>query len=201
MRYLIPLVLTVLADSSASAQQTSRSHGFLDVRYASHTSLTLYAGYDVGGPVLLAGMVQNPRTEYRELVAGAARPLGGGRVSATIALAGAFATDGWYGQLYLLPSLTLGPVELSGLLLAYAPLEDAGARQFYVNPVSAFLRIAPRLRAGGSYTLATQAGSATRQTTGPALQIAMPDWTATLSVLAGLGDATDELRIGINARM
>lgn len=202
MRNLIRILLcTVGATSSAAAQQSPRSNGFIDFRYASHTSLTLYGGYDLGGPLLLVGMVQNPRTEYREIVGGVARPVGGGRASATIAIAGAYASDGWYAQLYVLPALSLGPVSVSGLLLAYEALEEEGARQFYVNPLSVLVPVAPRVRLGGSYVLATQAGTASKHSAGPTLQFSTAAWTATLSGLIGIGATTNEVRMGINARL
>ena len=197
---LVPALLA-LTTSLAAGQQDPRSAGFIDFRYASHTSLTLYGGYDIGGTMMVIGMVQNPRTEYRETVAGAAWPVHVGHASATVALAGAYASDGWYGQVYLLPAYTLGPIALSGLLEAYAPLEDEGARQFYLNPIKALVPVAHRLHVGASYTLATQAGSPTRQSVGPTLQIGMPGWTATLTALAGVGETTSEVRVGIRAAL
>jgi hypothetical protein len=195
------LLLAACASASAAAQEASRSSGFIDFRYASHTSLSLYGGYDVGGPLLLVGMVQNPRSEYREIIGGVARPVGGGSAAATIALTGAYASDGWYGQLYLLPAIALGPVTVSGLVQFYEPLEREGARQFYLNPISGLIAVAGRMRIGASYTLATQAGTESRQTAGPTLQLSTAGWTASLSVLAGIADAATEVRMGINARL
>jgi len=128
----VAVLLAVLTAPSPAMGQTRTSGGFIDFRYASHTSLTLFGGYQVtgAGDMLLVGMLQNPRTEYREIVAGVARPLGARPWSATIALAGAYASDGWYGQLYLFPALTLAPVAVGGVVLAYEPLEREGARSF-----------------------------------------------------------------------
>lgn len=202
MQKLIPVVLLAAGVTApAAAQQSVRSNGFIDVRYATHTSLTLYGGYDLGGPLLLVGMVQNPRTEYREVVAGMARPVGGGRASATIAMAGAYASDGWYAQVYVMPSVRLGPVSVRGLLLAYEALEERGARQFYVNPMSVLAPVAPRIHLGASYVLAVQAGTRSRHSAGPTLQLSTAAWTATVSTLVGIGATTNELRAGINARL
>lgn len=192
------IVLLVAAPSLAMAQ-ARQSVGFIDFRYASHTSLTLFGGYQIGGTTLLAGMVQNPRTEYREVVAGVARPIGSQRWSATIAVAGAYASDGWYGQLHVLPAIRLAPVGISGVLLAYEPLEREGARQFHVNPISALVPISSRVQLGAAYSLAVVRGIATRQSAGPSVQMSISRWLVSVTALAGFGRSAGEVRIGMIA--
>lgn len=192
-------LLAVLASSRAHAQQGSRSDGFVDFRYASRSSLALFGGYQSGSTLLIVGMVQNPRTEYREIVAGAARTLGGGPASVTVALAGADASDGVYGQLYLLPSVAAGPVVVSGLVQVYTPLDSDGAAQFYINPVRALVPVGGRVSIGPSYALATQTGTDPRHSAGPAIQLNMPNWSATLTAFAGLGRDPGEVWMSIHA--
>lgn len=192
-------LFALLAPFSAEAQQGSRSDGFVDFRYASRSSLALFGGYQAGSTLLIVGMVQNPRTEYREIVAGAARTLSTGAASMTVALAGADASDGVYGQLYLLPSLTAGPVAFSGLVQVYTPLDSEGAAQFYINPVRALVPVAGRVSVGPSYALATQTGTDPRHSAGPAIQLSMPNWTATLTAFAGLGRNPGEVWMSIHA--
>lgn len=194
LRSLI-LLLAIGSPAQIAAQSEPTSAGFIDVRYATHTSLTLYAGFNVGTTLLIAGMVRNPRSDYSEIVGGVARDVGA-RTSARVAIAGAYASDGWYAQLYVLPSTTVGPVKLSGLLLGYLPLDSRGARQFYVNPLSAAVPVSGRLALGGSYTLGTQAGLAAVQRAGPMLQLATSRFTMNAILLGGINGAADELRVG-----
>jgi hypothetical protein len=193
---IIPtLILLVLTGATALAQQSPRPEGFIDFRYASRTSLTLFAGYQSGGTVLLAGMVQNPRTDYREVVAGLGRPIGSGAKTATIVLAGAYASDGWYGQLYLVPALRFRRLVISGVLLAYEPLERQGTRQLHVNPINALVVIRPDIHFGISYTLAAPEGGVARHAAGPSVRIITNGWSASLTGLGGFGPNTGEVRM------
>jgi hypothetical protein len=68
------------ASGPAAAQIAEPSFGpnFLSFRYASRTSLSLYAAYGQGNLLLFAGTVQNPRSGYRERRAGWVSMFGSG---------------------------------------------------------------------------------------------------------------------------
>jgi hypothetical protein len=201
-RYPI-LILTFLALAAVralNAQEPDRAQGFLSLRLASETSHTLFGGIDVGSFTLVTGMVQNPRTEYREVVGGVGRAMGGGRTMATLALAGAHASDGWYAQLYLLPAISWGDLSVSGVAVFYEPMESRGARQFYLNPLTLSFPVGRHVLVGIANMLAIQEGAETINTLGPMLQV-MIGPTRTLSVTALDGArARGELRLDAGVR-
>ena len=59
------LVGLLCAGAGGAAAQSPGSAGpsFLIVRYASRSSQAMYSGYTTGPVFLVAGMLQNPRTE------------------------------------------------------------------------------------------------------------------------------------------
>lgn len=188
----------------AAAQLAEHSFGpnFLSFRYASRTSLSLYAAYGEGNLLLFAGMVQNPRTEYRETAGGLGLNvrLGNG-ASAVVATAVARAKDSWYAQLYVLPDWTAGRLSASGLFELYEPLERAGARQLDVNPCSAFWRLADRLQVGAAYLLFAQVGGAPTQEAGPTVRVMVPHGSLTTEFFIRIGGRQTEVRLTFQAAL
>jgi len=169
---------------------------FIYARYASAASLALYAGYTVGPLFAFAGVVQNPRSEYREALLGLGTGLASaGGNGATVGLAGTYASDGWYGQLYVLPSLRLGRLQLEGTIEGYFPLEDRGTRQLDVTPAYAYLLLTPRVALGGTYLLAAQPGQPLSHAGGPSLRIWVPRGSLTLDVIRRFAVAPSEWRL------
>jgi hypothetical protein len=193
-----------VASGRAAAQRAEPSFGpnFLSFRYASRTSLSLYAAYGAGNLLLFAGMVQNPRTEYRETAAGLGLNvrLGNG-ASAVVATAVASARDSWYAQLYLLPDWTAGRLSMNGMLELYEPLERAGARQLDLNPWSVFWRLRDRLQVGAAYLLYTQVGGAPTQEAGPTVRVAVPHGNLTAEYFGRIGQRLTEVRLTFQAAL
>jgi hypothetical protein len=202
----LALVLSCLSAASgpAAAQLAEHSFGpnFLLFRYASRTSLSLYAAYGEGNLLLFAGMVQNPRTAYRETAGGLGLNvrLGNG-ASAVVATAVASATDSWYAQLYLLPNWTAGRLSVNGTLELYEPLHRAGARQLDVNPCSAFWRLLDRLEVGAAYLLFSQVGSAPTQEAGPAVRVTVPHGNLTTELFRRISGGPTEVRLTFQAAL
>jgi hypothetical protein len=192
------------ASGPAAAQIAEPPFGpnFLSFRYASRTSLSLYAAYGQGNLLLFAGMVQNPRSGYRETAGGVGLNvrLGSG-ASAVVATAVASAIDSWYTQLYLLPDLTAGHLSVNGMLEVYEPLERAGARQFDVNPCSLFWRLSDRLQLGTAYLLYTQVGAAPRQEAGPTVRVTVPHGNLTAEFFRPIGGRETDVRLTFQAAL
>lgn len=187
------VVLTLLGVPVPACAQS-----FIFSRYATATSFSLYGGYGPGRGFGFVGLVQNPRTGYRESLVGA-----GWRVGATgaltVAVAAASASDGWYAQLYVLPSLAIGPLAASTTIEVYEPLDDRGARQFYFNPLTIVTPVAHGVAVGATGLFFSQVGVAPGFGAGPALQVHIPRGTVTLDVIAGRRPLRDELRLSFFA--
>jgi hypothetical protein len=193
-----------VASGRAAAQLAEHSFGpnFLSFRYASRTSLSLYAAYGEGNLLLFAGMVQNPRTEYRETAGGLGLNVRlGNAARAVVATAVARARDSWCAQLYLLPDLTVGRLGVNGMLELYEPLERAGARQLDVNPCSVFWRVLDRLQVGGAYLLYNQVGGAPTQEAGPTVRVTVPHGNLTAEFFRRIGGGETDVRLTLQAAL
>ncbi len=134
------LALHLVPPGCALAQETPgvlRASGssFMWARHGTQSSSSLYAVSDLGTVSVVAAMVQNLRTGYREVVAGVLSTFSYDRQAITIALAYADASDASYLQAYLLPDLRAGGFSLTAAVEWYVPLDRAGTPQLYVNPV------------------------------------------------------------------
>ncbi len=183
---------------AAAAQEAAPPSGFVLARYASRSALGFYAGYAVGPSLLVVGMIQNPRTQYREAIAGAGAHLLATRaVDVLGTVAAANTSDGWFTQLYLLPSWQAGPVAASATLEYYVPLGRSGARELDVTPATAIVTLSPTLGVGGTWVLSAPAGAPARSALGPAVQVAIPRGVVRLDLLHGVGGGTSEVRVTV----
>ncbi len=193
---LAGLGLSFLA--GAAAAQDDRLPGFVLARYASRTALGFYAGYPAGPVLAVVGMIQNPRTQYREAIVGAgAQLLAAGGLDVVGTVAAANTSDGWFTQLYLLPAWRAGPVVAAATLEYYVPLGRSGARELDVAPATLIANLTRDLGVGATWVLAAPAGGERRQALGPALQVAIPRGTMRLDWLRGFGGEASEVRVTV----
>jgi hypothetical protein len=191
------LSLTLLA-GAAAAQEAGPPSGFVLARYASRSALGFYAGYPAGPGLAVVGMIQNPRTQYREAIVGVGAQLltsPAVDVLGTVALANT--SDGWFTQLYVLPSWQAGPVAASATLEAYLPLGRSGARELDVAPATALVALSRTFGVGGTWVLSAPAGARARSALGPAVRVAIPRGTVRLDLLRGFGGGTSEVRVTV----
>ncbi len=186
----------LLLGSAAAAQETAPPSGFVLARYASRSALGFYAGYPAGPALLVVGMIQNPRTQYREAIGGVgAHLLASGAVDVLGTVAAANTSDGWFTQLYLLPSWQAGRVSASATLEYYLPLGRSGARELDVTPATAIVALSRAIGVGGTWVVSAPAGAAARSALGPAVQVSIPRGAVRLDLLRGLGGGTSEVRV------
>lgn len=182
---------------AATADTARVGPAFLTVRYASSAALTFYGGYHLGPATLFVGAVQNPRTPYREAIIGAGHTRTLGRQALFGALAFAAASDAPYLQGYLLPTLRTGPLELTGTLQWYEPLDRAGTRQFGSAPLNVHWVASDRLAFGASWVFGFAQGRAPEHAAGPSLRLGIPHGTLSLDLLRGLAGAPSEVRLTV----
>src|SRR5437016_1512821 len=113
-------VATSVIGSVAAAQQSQRAgpqlrtSSFVFARYASGSASVLYAARGLGPVGGFVGMVQNPETQYHELIAGSFTQINWSDQSVLVAVAYADASESQYLQTYVVPSFATGRLELSG---------------------------------------------------------------------------------------
>ena len=159
----------------------------------------MYAAYSLGRAAAVFGMVVNPRTDYHELIAGGVMRVAHPHGSTLIALTAADASDAWYLQLYVVPSITVGIASFGGTLEFYQPLERAGTYDLDVNPINALIRVARGVNAGASYRIGLAEGAVRKQAAGLMIQTGIPRGAITVEWLAGLSRLHGDVRASLNA--
>lgn len=186
----------------AQAPGDSPRPNFLYFRYASRTALALYAAYGAGNEFLVFGMIENPRSDYREIIGGLGLNVHLAKTANVfVATAAASATDSWYAQLYLLPNWTLGRLAVGATVEFYQPLQARGARQLDVSPWTVMVRAVGRVEVGAAYLLFSQVGGAPLEEAGPAARVAVPAGTVTLELLRRLGASSGDVRVTFQASL
>lgn len=190
------LCTAVVQGQVAPVAESAAGPTFMSARFASAGALTLYGGYRVGALLGFVGLVQNPRTEYREAIVGIGRTFGfGARNSLLAGLAVADASDARYTQVYLLPLVVAGPLLLDGTLEGYLPLGARGAAQLSASPLNLLYRPGARHAIGLSYVNGIQRGQTPAHAVGPSLRLGIPHGTLALDVLHSVGLQRRDLRL------
>lgn len=192
-----------LAAAGAGAQDGTRTDtaedtgpAFLTFRFASESALTFYGGYQIGKALAFVGVVQNPRSSYREAIVGlGATRTHGAHGSTLLGVAAAHATDGWYTQAYVLPDVRLARVHFTGTLEGYAPLTHEGRPQFYATPANLHWIVSPRFAAGATYIASAAAQSLPSHAAGLSARFAIPRGNLTLDLIRGMTRARNEIRL------
>jgi len=188
------------AKPPAPAGRRSPGPSFLVARYASRHAHAMYSGYGVGRVLLVVGLLQNPRSDYREVMAGVGVPLRVPGGSVTMAGAGASTDTGWYAQFYVMPAVASGRLSLDVTAQLAEPLSDRGARGVYVSPGNAFVRLGAGFSAGAGYYAGMEEGSRPYHGLGPALRRTVPYGSVTVEWIAPLTHADrPEVRVTLRS--
>ena len=118
---------------------------------------------------------------------------------ASVALTYADATDASYLQAYFLPDLRDGVFSLTAAVEWYVPLDRAGTRQLYVNPVMLLAQVRPWLAFGGSYALGIAAGARAKHRAGPTVEFRVAPGAITVELLREAERSRTEVRVAFKA--
>jgi hypothetical protein len=173
------LVLTLSIAGTAGAQHAPAGvrfsvPSFIFARWATRSASSLYAGYSAGPLGGFVGLVENPRTGYRELLGGVVTRAGYRDQAVTLGLAYADATESRYLQTYVVPSLQVAGASIGGTLELYVPLDEAGTHQLDVNPIAVMLHPVSWLGVGGAYAAGVAEGDRPHHRAGPTVEIGVP---------------------------
>lgn len=202
---LILLVLNPATVTASSAQQSQEGDVRLDTpsfvfaRYATVSAASLYGARGFGPVGGFVGMVQNRKTQYRELIAGIYTQVNWDRQSVLVALGYADATESEYLQTYVVPALSRGPLTFSGTIEWYQPIDRSGTRQLDVNPVSLVVGLSKGFGLGAVYTLGLAKGAPATRRAGPMLQLTAPWGTLKVEFLERSSGESTEVRTAILA--
>lgn len=171
-------------------------HGFISTRYDTRTSSNIYFGYQIGRFTPMVALVSNPRTTYREHLVGLAHfgnisP----HVGLTYAIAAAKAIDSWYGQLYVLPSVTIGKLRYDAQFELYVPVQSQGVHQLAMNPGNLMYELSKRVAVGAVGVWSSQTGAPYQVGAGPSLKVRVPKGSITFDGVLGVTRWDSEARV------
>jgi hypothetical protein len=188
MRGALVITLLMLTGREVLAQGLE----FAVARFASHSSHTLYAGYQVGPGLLFGGVLQNPRSAYREALFGVGRAFGQSGRAVTVGVAAATTSAGNYAQLYVLPSIGVGALSVDATITAQAAFAG-GPAELYLSPATATAPVGSLLRVGATWAYAGTFGRSGEHALGPTVSAEIPGGALGVHVLRGLGDRPHEV--------
>jgi hypothetical protein len=175
--------LCLLAPLRHARAQTSAAApwGLFTARYDTRTSNFIYALYGYGSTFAMVGALHNPRTDWSELLGAVGRMMTD-RAGNSHALAAGVAQTGdlWYGQVYYVPSVRAGFVNVRATAELDYPISRGGVTQFALSPISGTVRVLGPIELGPAMDLSAARGDRTGIAIGPELRLPLP--RATLGI-------------------
>lgn len=194
--FIVGIFCSVGIRPVVAQQSLEAPHGFISTRYDTHTSSNMYFGMTFGPVTPMIALVSNPRTTYREHLVGVVRfETISPHFGLTYAVAGAKAIDSWYGQLYVLPSVSVGRLSYDATFELYVPLQAQGVHQLAMNPGNVMLAVDKHLSIGAVGVWSSQTGAPYEVGAGPSVKLKLPRGSLTLDVPLGVTRWDSEGRI------
>ena len=174
LRFALGAMLALHAPT-ARGQSSAGTWGFVSARYDTRSSAYIYTGYGWRRGFAMAGVVNNPRTGYAELVGGVGAVVNTGPDAEhwlAVATAGAGALS--FAQIYWLPKVRTGAVTSRATVKWRIPYRGAEPQKLSVSPLSMTVPLGGRLAGGVAMEVAAAEGAHTDIGTGLELRLALP---------------------------
>jgi hypothetical protein len=160
---------------AARGQGKAGTWGFVSARYDARSSAYIYTGYGWRGAFAMAGVVNNPRTGYSELVGGAGAVFKTGAAAEHwVAFATAGAGSRSFAQIYWLPKVRTAAVTSRATVKWKIPFDGKGPQKLSVSPLSMTVPIGGRLAGGAAMEVAAVEGARATVGAGPELRLTLP---------------------------
>ena len=174
LRFAIGALLTLHAPA-ARGQSSAGTWGFVNARYDTRSSAYIYTGYGWRRAFAMAGVVNNPRTGYAELVGGVGAVIKtGADAEHWLAVATAGAGDLAAAQIYWLPKVRTGAVTSRATIKWKIPYRGTQPQKLSVSPLSMTMPLGGRLAGGVAMEVAATEGARTDIGTGLELRLKLP---------------------------
>lgn len=161
--------ILALSASGANGQRSAGmgTWGFVNARYDTRSSTSIYTGYGWHAVFAMGGVVHNPRTGYAELVGGVGGAFRTGAAEHWVVFAAAQTRAGSLAEVFWLPKLR------TGSLTSSATVKLSGAK-LSIAPLAITRPLGRRLSGGVATELAAAEGARTRFGTGLELRLKLP---------------------------
>jgi hypothetical protein len=190
-------VLVLIAPKVVESQTAEPAPwGLFSVRFDTRTSDFIYAVYGYGHTFGMVGTLDNPRSGWTELLAAVGRTfVFGNGPTQTAAVGAARASDGWYAQLYYLPTIRPGNLRFRATSEWDFPLNRSGTTQFSVSPLSATVALSELVEAGVAMDVSAAQGESTSAALGPEIRVTIPNAVVGADAQQILGSRANRLRV------
>jgi hypothetical protein len=174
LRFAIGALLTLHAPA-ARGQSSAGTWGFVNARYDTRSSAYIYTGYGWRRAFAMAGVVNNPRTGYAELVGGVGAVIRtGADAEHWLAVATAGTGDLSAAQIYWLPKVRTGAVTSRATVKWKIPYRGTQPQKLTVSPLSMTMPLGGRLAGGVAMEVAATEDARTDIGTGLELRLKLP---------------------------
>ena len=195
MRFPIGAMLTLNA-SAALGQGRADTWGFVNARYDTRSSAYIYTGYGWRGAFAMAGVVNNPRTGYSELVGGAGAVFKtGADAEHWVAFATAGAGSRSFAQIYWLPKVRTGSVTSRATVKWKIPYDGSEPQKLSVSPLSMTVPLGDRVAGGVAMDVAAAEGARPAIGSGPELRLRLPGAVLGLDALGNVTGKVSGVRV------
>jgi hypothetical protein len=180
----------------ARGQARAGTWGFVNARYDTRSSAYIYTGYGWRGAFAMAGVVNNPRTGYSELVGGAGAIFKtGADAEHWVAFATAGAGSRSFAQVYWIPKVRTGEVTSRATVKWKIPYDGREPQKLSVSPLSMTVPLGGRLAGGMAMDVAAAEGARTDIGTGLELRLKLPGAALGMDALRDVNDKGSGVRL------
>jgi hypothetical protein len=174
MLIVIGAILTLRAPI-ARPQATNDTWGFVNARYDTRSSASIYTGYGWRGAFAMAAVLHNPRSGYAELQGGVGGVFKtGADANHWLVVATAGSRDVSFAQVYWLPTIRTGVVTSRATVKWRVPYKGRDVQKLAVSPLAMTLQLGRGLAAGPAVELTAAEGARTNVGAGAELRLKLP---------------------------
>ena len=172
---LLLLAVAIAPPAGGQANTPSGAWGFVNTRYDTRSSVSIYTGYGWHNVFAMGGMVHNPRTGNAELLGGVGVVVRTWpRADHWLAFATARVGNDSYAQVYWLPTVRRGAVTVRANAKWTIPYEGSAPSKVSVSPLSVTHSLNRHLAAGVAVDIAAAEHKRGSAGVGPELRLRLP---------------------------
>ena len=195
MLFGIGAILTLHAPAAAG-QDSAATWGFVNARYDTRSSASIYSGYGWRHAFAMGGVLHNPRSGYAELTGGMGVVFRtGADAEHWLALASARADALSYGQIYWLSTVRTGPVTTRANVKWTVAYERGAGQKLAIFPLSMTLPVGRHLAGGAAMDMSAATGARTSIGTGLELRLRLPGAALVANALRDTPENSSRLRL------
>lgn len=193
---LVALVAVHASAARGQGRAAEGTWGFVNARYDSRASASLYTGYGWRRAFAMGGVLHNPRSGYAELLGGVGAAFRtGAHAGHWVVLATAQTGVVSSAQVYWLPTVRTGAVTTRAQVKWTVAYRGRAAQKLGISPLSMTMPIGRGLSGGVAVDVAATEGRRSSIATGPQLRFRLPRAAVGADLLRDVTGNSSRLRV------